>query len=199
MERPGLNWLTSMWRAIQPYHYVPTLTGYSPHKNRFARDCIKQGVQWVPPGKAHDCVEFITNAQELAAKSTEALTKEHERGCRYTEKTPVANFQVGNAVWLERPSKLDDHRKATYCVPIKVQKRLGDDRYTRTTRSQKSMSTTPRRLRDTAQHKMYLWVTSSRRNDRGSDGRTIRGTSLQSLCHATPSASSTSSTSARST
>ena len=33
-------------------------------------------------------------------------------------------------MWLERPSKLSEHRLATYYVPAEVQKQLGEDTYT---------------------------------------------------------------------
>ena len=36
-------------------------------------------MQWATPGKALDCEEFRANAEEMAAKVTEALTKEHEK------------------------------------------------------------------------------------------------------------------------
>ena len=33
-------------------------------------------------------------------------------------------------MWLERPSKLSEHRQATYYVPAELQKQIGDDTYT---------------------------------------------------------------------
>ena len=45
------------------------------------------------PGKALDCEEFIANAEEMAAKVTEAVTKEHEQHRHYQEKAPVTKVE----------------------------------------------------------------------------------------------------------
>ena len=113
LKHPGRNWPTSMWRAIQAYHHLPTPSGYSPHQILFGRDLLEQGVQWATPGKALDSEEFMANVEEMAAKVTEALTKEHEKRRHYQEKAPVAKYKVGNTVWLDRPSKLSEDRQAT--------------------------------------------------------------------------------------
>ena len=55
-------------------------------------------------------------------KVTEALAKEHEKRRHYQEKGPVAKYKVGDPVWLERLSKLSEHREATYYVPAEVQR-----------------------------------------------------------------------------
>ena len=62
------------------------------------------------PRVGPDCEEFMANAEEMAAKVTGALTKEHEKCRQYQEKAPVAKCKVGGAVWLERLSKLSEHR-----------------------------------------------------------------------------------------
>ena len=130
LERPGRNLLTSMWYVIQLYHDLPTPSGYFPHQILFGRDQIKQRLPWVTLGKAPDYEEFMASAEEMAAKVTEALTKEHEKRHHYQEKAPVTKYKVGDPVWLERPSILSEHRQATYYVPAAVQKRLGEDTYT---------------------------------------------------------------------
>ena len=114
LERPGHNWLTSMSRAIQAYHNLPTPSGYSPHQILFGRDRIEQGLHWATPGKALDCGEFMANAEEMAVKVTEALTKEHRKRPHYQEKGPVAKYKDGDPLWLERPSKVSEHLQATY-------------------------------------------------------------------------------------
>ena len=101
LERPSLNWLTSMWRAIQAYHDLPTPSGCSPHQILFGRDRIEQGLPWATLEEAVDCEEFMANAEEMAAKVTEALTKEHEKRRQYQEKAPVTKCKVGDTVWLE--------------------------------------------------------------------------------------------------
>ena len=50
LQRPSLNWLPSMWRAIKAYHDLPTPPGYSPHQILFGNDWIKQCVPWATPG-----------------------------------------------------------------------------------------------------------------------------------------------------
>ena len=120
-----------MCRAIQAYHDLPTPSGYSPHEILFGRDRIEQGLPWATPWKALDCEEFVANAEEVAAKVTEALTEEQDKRRHYQAKGPVAKYKVGDTVWLERPYKLSEHRQATtYYVPAEVQKRLGEDTYT---------------------------------------------------------------------
>ena len=118
-----------MWRGIRAYHNLPTPSGYSPHQIKFGRGRFEQGLPWATSGKALDCEEFMANAEAMAAKVTEALTKEHEKHRHYQKKAPVAKYKVGDPVSLEPPSKLSDHRQATYYVPAEVQKRLGEDTY----------------------------------------------------------------------
>ena len=123
LERPGRNWLTSLWRSIQAYHDPPTPSEYSPNQILFGRDRIEQGLPWATPGKALDCEEFMANAEDV----TEALTKEQEKRRHYQKKARVAKYKVGDAVWLDCPSKLSEHRQATHYVPAQVQKQLGED------------------------------------------------------------------------
>ena len=74
-----------MWRAIRAYHNVPGPSGYSPHHILFWRDRTEQGLPWVTPGKALDSEEFLANAEGMAAKITEALTKDHDKRCHHEE------------------------------------------------------------------------------------------------------------------
>ena len=67
------------------------------------------------------------NVEEMAVMVTEALIKENEKRRHYQENTLVAKYKVGDTVWLERPSELSEHRRATYYVPAEVQKELGED------------------------------------------------------------------------
>ena len=106
LERPGRNWLTSMWRSFQAYHDLPTPSGYSPNQILFRRDRIEQGLPWATPRRALDCEEFMANAEEITASVTVALTKEHEKRRHYQKKKQVAKYKVGDTVWLDRPSKL---------------------------------------------------------------------------------------------
>ena len=55
----------------------------------------------------------MANAEEMAAKVTQALTKENEKRRCYQEKGPVAKYKVGGTVWLGHPSKLSEHCQAT--------------------------------------------------------------------------------------
>ena len=48
LERPGCNWLTSMWRPIQAYHNLRTPSGYSHHEVFFGRDSTEQGLPCQP-------------------------------------------------------------------------------------------------------------------------------------------------------
>ena len=73
-----------MWRAIEAYHDQQTPSGYSPHQILFGEDRVAQGLMLATLGKACDCAEFMANAEEMAAKVTEALTKAHE--CAATTK-----------------------------------------------------------------------------------------------------------------
>ena len=127
LERPGCNWLTSMWRSIQAYHDLPSPSGYSPNQILFGRDRIEQGPPWATPGRALDCEGFMANAGEITANVIQALTKEQEKPRHYQKKARVAKYKVGDAVWLDRPSKLSEHRQATHNIPAQVQKQLGED------------------------------------------------------------------------
>ena len=124
LERPGGNWLTCMWRAIQAYHDLPTPSGYSRCQILFGRDRIEQGLSWATPGKALDCEEIMANAEQMAAKVTKALTKEHEKRCHHHEKAPVAKYKVGNTLWMERPFKLSKHCQTTNYIPAKYRSNL---------------------------------------------------------------------------
>ena len=66
VERPGLNWQSSMWRAIQAYHDLPTLSRYSRHQILFGSDQIKQGLPWVNYG---DPAQDLTLGRPLFALS----------------------------------------------------------------------------------------------------------------------------------
>ena len=130
LEGLGLNWLTSIWRAIQAYHDLPTPSGYTPHQILFRRDRITQDLLWANPAKARDCQEFMANAEEMAAEVTEALTKENQKCVQYQEKAPVAKYHVGHAVWLECPLNLSEHRQTINYVAAEVPKWLSEDTYT---------------------------------------------------------------------
>ena len=143
-----------MWHAIQAYHDLPTASWYSPHQIQFWRDRIEQGLPWATSGKALVCEDFLANAEETAAKVTQALTKEHEKRRHHQETGPVAKYKVGDTVWLERPSKLCEHRQATYYAPAEVQKQLGEDTYSPKVRE--------RLCRDRYHSKMKLRVSDPR-------------------------------------
>ena len=130
LGRPGRSWLTNMWRAIQAYHDLPTPSGYSPHQILFGGNRIEQGLPWATPGKGLNCEEFMANAEEMAAKVPKALTSGREKRPHYQGKVLVTKYKVGDTVWLERPSKVSEHRQATYYGLAAVQKRLGEDTYT---------------------------------------------------------------------
>ena len=119
-----------MWHTIQAYHDLPTPSGYFPHQIPFGSDGIQQGLLWATPVKAHDCEEFMAYAEEMVAKVTEALTREHEKRRHYPKKATVAKHNVRDGVRRDRPSKLSEHRQATYYIPAEVHKRLGEDTYT---------------------------------------------------------------------
>ena len=72
----------------------------------------------------------MANEEEIAARVTEALTKEHEKHRQYQEKRTVAKYKVCDAALLKSPSKLSEHRQATYYVSAEVRKQLGEDTYT---------------------------------------------------------------------
>ena len=49
-------------------------------------------------GKALDCEGFMANAEEMAAKVSEAVTKAHWKRRHYQEKASVAKYTVGVTV-----------------------------------------------------------------------------------------------------
>ena len=98
MERPVRDWLISIWRAIQAHHNLSTPSGYSPHQIIFGRVWMEQGLLWATPRRALDCEEFMANAEEMVAKFTEVLTKQHNQRRHYQEKAPVAKYKDCNTV-----------------------------------------------------------------------------------------------------